>query len=183
MLGPGMYSQSTKPCDDCEGKGEVINEKDKCKECNGKKVVKDKKILEVQIDKGAPNGEKYVFHGEADEYPDIEPGDVVIQVQEEPNDIFKRRGADLLMEKEITLLEALTGVDFVLTHLDGRKIRIKNKPSEVIKPDEIKTVEGHGMPYHKSPYKFGNLFIVFKVTFPETLKPDQIAKITEALQT
>jgi|LauGreDrversion4_2_1035121.scaffolds.fasta_scaffold203292_1 DnaJ family protein A protein 2 len=78
MLGPGMYSQSTRPCDDCEGKGEVINDKDKCKECNGKKVVKDKKILEVQIDKGAPNGEKYVFHGEADEYPDIEPGDVVI---------------------------------------------------------------------------------------------------------
>ena len=80
MLGPGMYTQSTRPCDDCDGKGEVINEKDKCKECNGKKVVKDKKILEVQVDKGAPNGEKYVFHGEADEFPDIEPGDVVIQV-------------------------------------------------------------------------------------------------------
>jgi DnaJ family protein A protein 2 len=149
MLGPGMYSQSTRPCDDCEGKGEVINEKDKCKECLGKKVLKEKKILEVQIDKGAPNGEKYVFHGEADEFPEIEPGDVVIQVQEEPNDTFKRRGADLLMEKEISLLEALTGVDFVLTHLDGRKIRIKNKAGEVIKPDEIKTVEGHGMPYHK----------------------------------
>jgi DnaJ family protein A protein 2 len=59
----------------------------------------------------------------------------------------------------------------VLTHLDGKKIRIKNKPGEVIKPDEIKTVEGHGMPYHKQPFKFGNLFVVFKVTFPDTLKP------------
>jgi len=46
-----------------------------------------------------------------------------------------------LIEKEISLLEALTGVDFVLKHLDGRKIRIKNKPGEVIKPDDIKTVE------------------------------------------
>jgi len=54
-----------------------------------------------------------------------------------------------LLEKEITLLEALTGVDFVLKHLDGKKIRIKNKPGEVIKPDDIKTVENHGMPYHK----------------------------------
>jgi DnaJ family protein A protein 2 len=69
----------------------------------------------------------------------------------------------------------------VLTHLDGKKIRIKNKPGEVIKPDEIKTVEGHGMPYHKQPFKFGNLFVVFKVTFPDTLKPEQIAKISEAL--
>jgi hypothetical protein len=25
-------------------------------------------LLEVQVDKGAPEGEKYVFHGEADEY-------------------------------------------------------------------------------------------------------------------
>jgi len=102
----------------------VINEKDKCKTCEGKKVVKEKKILEVTIDKGAPNGEKYVFHSEADEYPGIEAGDVVIQVNEQPHDLFKRKGADLLLEKEVTLLEALTGIDFVLTHLDGRKIRI-----------------------------------------------------------
>ena len=40
-----------------------------------------------------------------------------------------------MMEKEISLLEALTGVDFVVTHLDGRKIRIKNTPGEIIKPD------------------------------------------------
>lgn len=73
------------------------------------------------------------------------------------------------MEKEITLIEALTGVDFTLTHLDGKKIRIKNKVGEVIKPDDIKTVEGYGMPYHKQTYKFGNLFIIFKVKFPESI--------------
>jgi DnaJ family protein A protein 2 len=47
------------------------------------------------------------------------------------------------------LVEALTGIEFVLTHLDGKKIKIKSKPGEVIKPDDIKTVESHGMPYHK----------------------------------
>jgi DnaJ family protein A protein 2 len=54
-----------------------------------------------------------------------------------------------LIEKEISLVEALTGFEFVLKHLDGRLIRIRNKPGEVIKPDDIKTVESHGMPYHK----------------------------------
>ena len=77
----------------------------------------------------------------------------------------------MLLEKEITLQEALTGVDFVITHLDDRKIRIKNKPGEVIKPDDIKTIENHGMPFHKQPYKFGNLFIIFKLKFPDTLTP------------
>ena len=181
QLGPGMYSQRSGPCDECNGQGEKINEKDKCKNCDGKKVEKEKKVLEVTIDKGAPNGEKYVLHGEADEYPGIEPGDVIIQVVEQKHELFKRKGADLLIEKEITLIEALTGVDFVITHLDDRKIRIKNKPGEVIKPDEIKTIENLGMPLHKTPYKFGNLFISFKIAFPDRLEASQVTKIKEAL--
>ena len=65
MIGPGMYSQSTGPCDECGGSGETIDEANKCKNCNGKKVVKEKKVLEANIDKGSPHGEKYIFHGEA----------------------------------------------------------------------------------------------------------------------
>ena len=103
MLGPGMYSQSTGPCTDCDGTGQQISEADKCKNCNGKKVIKEKKVLECNIDKGSPHGEKYVFHGESDEHPDKEPGHVIIQVNEQPHKVFQRKGADLLIEKTITL--------------------------------------------------------------------------------
>jgi len=123
MIGPGMYSQSTGPCDDCGGTGECIDEANKCKNCNGKKVIKEKKVLEAVVDKGAPHGEKYIFHGESDEHPDKEPGDVIIVVNEAPHGLFKRKGADLLIEKEITLMEALTGVDFIVDFLDGTKFR------------------------------------------------------------
>jgi DnaJ family protein A protein 2 len=74
---------------------------------------------------------------------------VIIIVQEIANKTFKRKGADLLLEKEITLEQALTGVDFCITHLDGSKIRIKNTPGDVIKPDDLKTVSGKGLPFHK----------------------------------
>jgi DnaJ homolog subfamily A member 2 len=181
MLGPGMYSQSTGPCDDCRGQGEVIDEKNKCKTCNGKKVVKEKKILEAEIDKGAPNNQQYTFHGEADEFPGQEPGDVIIVVQEQPHKRFKRKGADLLIEKEITLLQALTGVDFVITHLDGTKLRIQNTPGEVIKPEDIKTIADKGLPFHKQTYKNGNLFVVFKVSFPTMLAKPQIEAASIAL--
>lgn len=124
QLGPGMYSQSQGPCDECRGKGEVIDEANKCKTCNGKKVVKEKKIIEVAIDKGTPNNYQYKFNGEADEYPGMEAGDVIISCQEQPHKHFKRKGADLLIERTITLAEALTGVDFKLTHLDGTKVRV-----------------------------------------------------------
>lgn len=73
------------------------------------------------------------------------------------------------MEKEITLLEALTGLDFTLTHLDGRVIRIQNNTGGIIRPDSMMTCEGLGLPFHKTPYKFGNLFIKFTVKFPDQL--------------
>lgn len=119
-----MYSQRSGPCDDCNGQGQTIDEKKKCKNCLGKKIKKETKKLKCEIDKGAPNGEKYTIHGEADEVPDCEPGDVIVQIIQKKHKTFTRKGADLIYEREITLLEALTGVDFVITHLDGRKVRI-----------------------------------------------------------
>jgi DnaJ-class molecular chaperone len=38
--------------------------------------------LECKVDKGAPDGEKYIFHGEADEHPKKEAGDIVFIVSE-----------------------------------------------------------------------------------------------------
>lgn len=35
MLGPGMYSQQTGPCPDCQGEGVKFDEKDRCKKCKG----------------------------------------------------------------------------------------------------------------------------------------------------
>jgi len=32
--------------------------------------VKEAKVIECIIDKGSPDGAKYIFHGEADEHPD-----------------------------------------------------------------------------------------------------------------
>jgi DnaJ family protein A protein 2 len=148
-----------------------------CKPCNGKKVQKEKKKLKIEIDKGAPNGERYTIHGEADEIPGAEAGDVIIQIKEKPNKTFHRKGADLIIEKEISLIESLTGLDFVLTHLDGKKYRIKNTPGEVIKHDDLKTVEHLGMPLSKKTYAFGNLFIHFKVKFPASIDAKHVALI------
>lgn len=134
------------------------------------------------IDKGAPHGEKYIFHGESDEHPDKEPGDVVIVVNEQPHKTFKRKGADLLMEKDISLLESLTGVDFVVKHLDGSMIRIKSAPGSVIKPDTLMTVEDKGLPFHKNPYRFGNLFVLFTVKFPDSLTDSQISEVGTTLK-
>lgn len=43
--------------------GEIINEKDRCKECKGKKVTNETKILEVHVDKGMKDGQRITFRG------------------------------------------------------------------------------------------------------------------------
>ena len=78
-------------------------------------------------------------------------------------------------------MQALTGVDFVITHLDGTKLRIQNTPGEVIKPEDIKTIADKGLPFHKQSFKFGNLYVVFKVSFPTSLSKPQYEAASLAL--
>ena len=47
--------------------GEQINEKDRCKECKGKKVKQESKILQVHVDKGMRDQQKIPFRGEGDQ--------------------------------------------------------------------------------------------------------------------
>lgn len=54
-------------CSECQGEGEVINEKDKCDGCQGRKVLSVKKVLEVHVDKGMKEMQKIYFRGEGDQ--------------------------------------------------------------------------------------------------------------------
>ena len=134
------------------------------------------------LDKGAPDGKRYVLSGESDEVPGCEPGDVVIEIEIENHKKFIRKGADLIYKCDITLLEALTGFQIVITHLDGRKIMVFTKPGEIIKPLTLKTVKELGMPFFNSPYRFGHLYIDFQIDFPPSLNEEQVKKVTEILK-
>ncbi len=132
QLGP-MIQQIQQPCNDCDGSGQVIDPKNRCKTCLGKKVNSEKKFLEVHIDKGMKGGQTINFPGESDQAPDTIPGDVVIVIEEKPHDRFKREGNDLWYEGEIDLLTALGGGSFAIQHLDDRALIVNLVPGEVIK--------------------------------------------------
>ena len=48
-------------------------------------------VLEVHIPKGAPNGHKLKFSEKGNEIPDGDAGDVVIQLDVQPHERFKRK--------------------------------------------------------------------------------------------
>jgi DnaJ family protein A protein 2 len=167
QLGPGMVQQMQTVCPECRGEGETISEKDKCKECTGKKVTQESKILEVHVDKGMHNGQKIPFRGEGDQSPGMEPGDVIIVLQEKEHETFQRHGDDLICTYNLGLTEALCGFEFTVKHLDGRDLVIKSPPGQVIKPGDVRCVMMEGMPIYRNPFEKGNLFVKFEITFPE----------------
>lgn len=183
QFGPGMVQQVQRHCSACDGSGQAIKDKDRCKTCNGKKVVPERKVLEVHIDKGMEDGQRITFNGESDQQPGLPPGDIVIVIDEKEHPVFKRRGADLLMEMEITLTEALCGFTRVVTQLDERQLLIHSAPGQVIKDGSIKTIQGEGMPTYRNPFEKGRLFIQFKVSFPASnfTTPDKIAQLEKLL--
>lgn len=74
--------------------GEVIHEKDRCKECDGRKVCKEVKVLEVHVDKGMKHGQKITFSGEADQSPNTEPGDIILVLQEKDHEVKHTQRAE-----------------------------------------------------------------------------------------
>lgn len=167
-MGPFVQQIST-TCERCGGTGKYIDPKFICKRCKGKKVVSEKKTLEVYISKGMRHGQRIVFDGEADERPGEQPGDIIFVIQEKRHPHFERDGRNLIYRKKINLSEALTGVEFKLVHLDKRILIIKSKEGEVIRPGTIKQVTGEGMPTYRDTFNKGDLIIHFDVEFPKKL--------------
>jgi len=120
-MGP-MIQQMQSACDSCGGQGTSF------------KTMKDREVLEVHVQKGSPDGHKVPFREMADEQPECDTGDVIFVLDEQEHKEFKRRGADLFVERNISLVEALCGFQMELTHLDDRKLLIKTEPGEIIKP-------------------------------------------------
>jgi DnaJ family protein A protein 2 len=171
--------QSQQTCPECRGEGYVIKKEDRCTACFGQKVTQESKTLKILLDKGAPDGKRYTFEGESDEMPGYDPGDVIIEIRIKKHDKFERTGADLTMTTDISLLEALTGFQLLITHLDGRKVLISSKKGEIVKPGMMKTVKECGMPFYDHPTRFGNLYIKFNVKFPKSLKEEQKSAIKQ----
>ena len=136
QMGP-MIQRFQTMCPDCQGEGEIIRDKDRCKRCSGKKTVVERKVLHVHVDKGVKNGHKIDFRGEGDQMPGILAGDVQFEIEQKPHPRFQRKDDDLFFQAEIDVLTALAGGSIHIEHLDDRWLTVSIEPGEVISPGEL----------------------------------------------
>ena len=94
------------------------------------------------------------------------------------NTDFKRNGIDLIIERKISLKEALCGFSFVLKYINGKTYTINNNPGSIVTPSYFKSIPNMGLTRENHT---GNLIITFEVVFPEVLNMEQINKLKDIL--
>ena len=168
-------------CKTCSEKNLLDMVNINCEECGGKKYSTQIKEVQLIIKPGTYNGCKVTFKGEGEEYPGIEPGDIIFDINTKENKNFLRKGSDLYIYKALSISEFL-GMENILINLFGKTKFYANKNKIVINPGEVKTIIGKGFPFFDDNNHRGNLHIKFNISFPLNLKLEQKKIIKNVLE-
>lgn len=110
-------------CPTCHGKGTII--KDPCSVCHGQGRVQEHKTLSVKVPPGVDTGDRIRLAGEGEAGENGGPaGDLYVQVQVIPHEIFTRDNEHLFCEVPIPVTTAALGGELEVPTLDG-KVKLK----------------------------------------------------------
>lgn len=169
-------------CQKCQGKGKYSakpnNDKNKCKQCNGKGLVKEISVLTIDVTRGMNFGDMITMD-KAGDY-DLTTNtikDLVFEIKEKDMtqdelgniNFNKISNRDFIMEINVPLSDALTGIKnkFLTKTFDDRFLYLNTPLGKVIKPGDILKVSGEGWPYKVgNEIKFGDLYIKCNIEFP-----------------
>ena len=105
-------------CPKCGGKGSLIEHP--CPKCDGEGYIRKPQKIEFEIPKGVDTGMRLRVAGAGERAPNGGvPGDLFIVIHVAEHNVFKRDGADLLIEQEISFPEAAMGAEIEVPTLFG----------------------------------------------------------------
>ena len=179
QVGPGMITQTQSPCNACNRKGTKIKPGEECEACKGRKINKVTKKINVKLRPNTYNMEKVVVREEADQSPDLDIyGNLVLVLRQKNHPKYRRYKNDLLIDYNISLIDALCGAVIRITTLDNRNLVIKT--SEIIHPESVYKLDNEGM--RVTPETRGKLYIKFKVIFPDKISNERQVYLKKLLK-
>ena len=144
---------------------------------NNSKNVETETIY-ITIPKGIDNNEMIVIPNKGNIISDDNRGDIKICFTVENSfKEFTRNGLDLIYTKKLSLKESLCGFEFIITHLNGKVLTLKNA-NTIIKPGGLKQIPNLGLPRENN---IGSLIIKFEIDFPTKLSDEQISGLKNIL--
>jgi DnaJ family protein A protein 2 len=171
QIGPGMMQQIQSHCSTCNGQKKIAEKR--CNDCGGNCIKQTEQQFLLVIEPGSQNNDKKIFENKGDKMPNQEAGDVVFILKEEQsnnntkqnNNLFTRIGNDLIYNYTMTLGDSICGSTILLEHLNGGNICYNEE--NLIMPNSYKIIKNKGMPIKDTNNKFGDLYIVYSIKYPE----------------
>ena len=154
------------PCNTCGGEGKIIERP--CNKCKGSGKVKGKKHLSFDIPPSIDNGD-YVIRGEGESIPNGINGDLIVRIKVKPHDKFKRDGADIFYDANISMVDAVLGRNITVPTLEGTE-KISVEPGT--QPNTVTKLKGKGLPNPSSRGR-GDQYVRFVVNIPTKLDKRQ----------
>ena len=178
-VGPGMTQQFITQCRICDGQGKTLRKEDACTYCRGEGYRTVEANVDIPLDPSIFNMDVIVLRSQAGCIPGAAAGDLHVQVEVRNHPIFQRHGYDLLVRQTISLSHALTGGEFSITHLDGRKIIVKSLPHNIHASGSVILLREEGMPQkHNSR---GNMYVLLQVAMPSHLTDENCRDLRRIL--
>ncbi|MDR3073161.1 MAG: molecular chaperone DnaJ [Deltaproteobacteria bacterium] len=162
------FFQIAVPCPVCNGAGQII--KNPCPRCKGSASIQDTRELSVRVPPGVDTGNRLRLRGEGE--PGLfggPPGDLYVVLHVEEDATFQRDGANLLLTREITMVQAALGDSVEVPGLDGP---MKLDVPRGTQSGEIFRLAGGGLPVVNTNRK-GDLLVEVKVLTPTSLSARQ----------
>ena len=104
-------------------------------------------------------------------------GPLRVHIKITHDNIFERRGLNIVYNHTITFKESICGFEYLLHFIDGTPLKLKSSKGNIIQKGDEKTVKGKGFIRDSQT---GDLIIHFKVT-PQELSEEQIALFEKEL--
>lgn len=166
--------QQVKPCAKCAGTGEIPNKV--CQTCKGSGRIEATRTLSIDIVPGIADGQliKVAGAGEAGERGSP-AGDLYVQVRVLTSTVFERIGDDLLVRRDLSIIDVLRGKKISVPLITGELYELEIPPGANL-VDKIR-IPGKGMPRFGSR-GHGDLYVAFAVHAPKKVH----AKLKKALE-
>ena len=161
----GQIRQAT-TCPDCAGSGQQVHSK--CKDCHGDGTVLREQTIDVDIPAGVSNGMQLSMSGYGNHIRNGMPGDLHIIVEELRDHSFTREGNNIIVEKTISVLDAIMGANLKVNTPHG-EIPITIEPGT--EHGKVIRISGRGIPdIHLG---MGDLFIRVSIKIPKKIELDE----------
>jgi len=138
------------------------------------------KMINIQIPPGIEHGQQIRYEGMGDDsIPGLKPGDLLVNIVVREHSRYRREGTSLIIDREVSVWDALLGASIDIQTLDNKTLSIKLPPGT--QPDTVLSCKGEGLPNMRTRQR-GNMLIRIKVSIPKLLQPEQINLIQQIKQ-